>query len=121
MTVVCDTSAVPIEDRAELWVAASSEPFVPLECRPHDRPAFHGLMQTGTVGPLALSRLDMSPHTVHRLAAAARAGNVWVNMPNPLDAAAPLGGVKSSGWGREMGKDAIDLYTEVKSVWVSLS
>ncbi len=55
----------------------------------------------------------------HRLAAATRAGNVWVNMPNPLDAAAPWGGVKSSGWGREMGKDAIDLYTEVKSVWVS--
>ena len=48
-------------------------------------------------------------------------GNVWVNMPNPLDAAAPWGGVKASGWGREMGKDAIDLYTEVKSVWVSLA
>jgi len=57
----------------------------------------------------------------HRLAASVRAGNVWVNMPNPLDAAAPWGGVKASGWGREMGKDAIDLYTEVKSVWVSLS
>ena len=57
----------------------------------------------------------------HRLAAAAHAGTVWVNMPNPLDAAAPWGGVKASGWGREMGKDAIDLYTEVKSVWVSLT
>jgi len=57
----------------------------------------------------------------HRLAAATHAGNVWVNMPNPLDAAAPWGGVKASGWGREMGKEAIDLYTEVKSVWVSLA
>ncbi|MGZ8701624.1 MAG: aldehyde dehydrogenase family protein [Gaiellaceae bacterium] len=57
----------------------------------------------------------------HRLAAATRAGNVWVNMPNPIDAAAPWGGLKASGWGREMGKDAIDLYTEVKSVWVSLA
>ena len=66
MTVVCDTSAVPVEDRAELWVAASSELFVPLECRPHDRVAFHGLMQAGTVGPLALSRLEVSPHTVRR-------------------------------------------------------
>jgi acyl-CoA reductase-like NAD-dependent aldehyde dehydrogenase len=28
--------------------------------------------------------------------------------------------MKASGWGREMGRDAIDLYTEVKSVWVSL-
>ncbi len=57
----------------------------------------------------------------HRLAAAARAGNVWVNMPNSLDAAAPWGGMKAGGWGREMGTDAIELYTEVKSVWVSLS
>jgi acyl-CoA reductase-like NAD-dependent aldehyde dehydrogenase len=57
----------------------------------------------------------------HRLAGAIRAGNVWVNMPNPLDAAAPWGGSKASGWGREMGRDAIDLYTEVKSVWVALT
>jgi len=56
----------------------------------------------------------------HRVASAVRAGNVWVNMPNPLDAAAPWGGVKASGWGREMGRDAIELYTEVKSVWVAL-
>jgi aldehyde dehydrogenase (NAD+)/betaine-aldehyde dehydrogenase len=57
----------------------------------------------------------------HRVACASRVGNVWVNMPNPLDAAAPWGGAKSSGWGREMGKDAIELYTEVKSVWVALA
>jgi len=56
----------------------------------------------------------------HRMASAVRAGNVWVNMPNPLDAAAPWGGVKASGWGREMGKDALDLYTEVKSVWMAV-
>ena len=57
----------------------------------------------------------------HRLAGAVRAGNVWVNMPNPLDAAAPWGGAKASGWGREMGRDALELYTEVKSVWVALA
>ncbi len=57
----------------------------------------------------------------HRMAATVRAGNVWVNMPNPLDAAAPWGGVKASGWGREMGREAIDLYTEVKSVWMALA
>jgi aldehyde dehydrogenase (NAD+)/betaine-aldehyde dehydrogenase len=56
----------------------------------------------------------------HRLAAGIRAGTVWINMPNPVDAVAPWGGYKSSGWGREMGKDAIDLYTEKKSVWTSL-
>jgi aldehyde dehydrogenase (NAD+)/betaine-aldehyde dehydrogenase len=57
----------------------------------------------------------------HRMASAVRAGNVWVNMPNPLDAAAPWGGTKASGWGREMGREAIDLYTEVKSVWMALA
>ena len=36
MPVICDTSSVPVEDRAELWVAASSELVVLLECRPHD-------------------------------------------------------------------------------------
>lgn len=57
----------------------------------------------------------------HRLAQAVRSGTVFVNMPNPVDAAAPWGGFRASGWGREMGRGAIDLYTEVKSVWVSLA
>jgi acyl-CoA reductase-like NAD-dependent aldehyde dehydrogenase len=57
----------------------------------------------------------------HRLAHAIRSGTVFVNMPNPVDAAAPWGGFRSSGWGREMGPGAIDLYTEVKSVWTSLA
>jgi len=56
----------------------------------------------------------------HRLAAAIKAGIIWINMPNPVDAASPWGGYKASGWGREMGKEAIDLYTEVKAVWTSL-
>jgi acyl-CoA reductase-like NAD-dependent aldehyde dehydrogenase len=56
----------------------------------------------------------------HRMAAAIRAGTIWINMPNPVDPVAPWGGYKSSGWGREMGKDAIELYTEKKSVWTSL-
>jgi aldehyde dehydrogenase (NAD+)/betaine-aldehyde dehydrogenase len=57
----------------------------------------------------------------HRLAETIKAGTVYVNMVNAIDAAAPWGGYKSSGWGREMGRQAIDLYTEVKSVWTSLS
>jgi aldehyde dehydrogenase (NAD+) len=56
----------------------------------------------------------------HRLAAAVRAGTVWINMPNPVDAAAPWGGFKASGWGREMGKHALELYSERKSVWTAL-
>ena len=52
----------------------------------------------------------------HRMARAMRAGTVWINCYNIFDAALPFGGYKQSGWGREMGKEAIELYTEVKSV-----
>jgi phenylacetaldehyde dehydrogenase len=56
----------------------------------------------------------------HRLAAGLRAGTVWINCYNVFDAAAPFGGYKQSGWGREMGHHALELYTEVKNVWVNL-
>ncbi|MFI1337345.1 aldehyde dehydrogenase family protein [Streptomyces sp. NPDC020845] len=59
--------------------------------------------------------------SAHRVAGAIRAGTVFINMPNPVDASAPWGGFKASGSGREMGRGAIDLYTEVKSVWTSLA
>ncbi len=52
----------------------------------------------------------------HALASRLRAGTVWINCYNIFDAALPFGGYKQSGWGREMGKDAIELYTEVKAV-----
>jgi phenylacetaldehyde dehydrogenase len=52
----------------------------------------------------------------HRMARAMRAGTVWINCYNIFDAALPFGGYKQSGWGREMGREAIELYTEVKSV-----
>ncbi len=54
----------------------------------------------------------------HRLANGIRAGTIWVNMPNPVDATAPWGGFKASGWGREMGPYAIDTYTEVKGIFM---
>lgn len=56
----------------------------------------------------------------HKLARRIRAGIVWVNNHNQSDANFPWGGFKQSGWGREMGKDAIELYTETKSVAVYL-
>lgn len=56
----------------------------------------------------------------HRIAAQLRAGTVWINCHNIFDAALPFGGYKQSGWGREMGHEAIDLYTEVKSVCAQL-
>jgi len=56
----------------------------------------------------------------HRLAKEVKAGTVWVNCYNCFDAASPFGGFKQSGFGRELGKYALELYTQVKSVWVSL-
>ncbi|MBI4635219.1 MAG: aldehyde dehydrogenase family protein [Candidatus Rokubacteria bacterium] len=56
-----------------------------------------------------------------KAARAIRAGTVWVNAYNLFDAALPFGGFKESGFGREMGSAGLELYTEVKSVWVDLS
>ena len=57
----------------------------------------------------------------HRTAAALRAGTVWINCYGVLDSAMPFGGYKQSGWGREMGKEMLELYTEVKSVCTPIS
>jgi 5-carboxymethyl-2-hydroxymuconate semialdehyde dehydrogenase len=54
----------------------------------------------------------------HRVARAIRAGTVWVNCYNVFDPASPFGGYKESGYGRELGRYALDLYTQVKSVWL---
>ncbi|WP_313799323.1 aldehyde dehydrogenase family protein [Cytobacillus sp.] len=56
----------------------------------------------------------------HYVASKLRAGTVWVNCYNAFDAASPFGGYKQSGMGREMGSYALNNYTEVKSVWVSM-
>jgi len=56
----------------------------------------------------------------HRLAAQLRAGTVWINCYNVFDAAMPFGGYKQSGWGREMGHDALEMYTETKAVCTAI-
>ena len=56
----------------------------------------------------------------HRTAAEIKAGTVWINCHNAFDTALPFGGYKQSGWGRELGEGAIDLYTQTKSVNISL-
>jgi aldehyde dehydrogenase (NAD+) len=56
----------------------------------------------------------------HRVAAALKAGTVWVNCYDALDVAAPFGGYKQSGIGRELGKYALADYTQVKTVTVAV-
>jgi len=57
----------------------------------------------------------------HGMARRLKAGTVWINTYNLYDAALPFGGFKQSGFGRELGREALDYYTEVKSVWVNLA
>jgi phenylacetaldehyde dehydrogenase len=52
----------------------------------------------------------------HALAKKIKAGSVWINCYNVFDAALPFGGYKQSGWGREMGHEVLEAYTEVKAV-----
>jgi aldehyde dehydrogenase (NAD+) len=57
----------------------------------------------------------------HSIANKVRAGTVWVNCYDVFDAAAPFGGFKQSGIGRELGEYGLSQYTEVKTVTVKLS
>ena len=57
----------------------------------------------------------------HQTARAIKAGTVWINTYNLYDVALPFGGYKQSGFGRELGKEALDQYTQTKSVWMDLS
>jgi len=56
----------------------------------------------------------------HALAKKLRAGTVWINCYNVFDASLPFGGYKQSGWGREMGHEVLEAYTEVKAVTAQL-
>ena len=57
----------------------------------------------------------------HRVAREIKAGTVWINTYRALSYASPFGGYKQSGYGREMGLDALREFTQVKSVWVDLA
>ena len=69
---------------------------------------------------LAASVWSNNLSAVHRIVPRLRAGTVWVNAHNVLDNALPLGGFKQSGQGRDLGRAAVESYTELKSVCMAV-
>jgi len=73
-----------------------------------------------TVYGLAAGVWTRDVKKAHAIASKIKAGTVWINCYNVFDAALPFGGYKQSGWGREMGHEVLNNYTEVKSVCSAL-
>lgn len=69
---------------------------------------------------LAASIFTRDIGRAHRVAKRLKAGTIGINTHHVVDPALPFGGFKQSGWGREMGWEAIELYTELRSVGVAL-
>lgn len=78
------------------------------------------LEANNTVYGLAASIWTRDLSTAHKMARLIKAGSIWINCHNVFDAALPFGGYKQSGWGREMGAEVLNNYTEVKAVTVKL-
>lgn len=100
---------------------ARNEIFGPVLCViPFDDLEEAAALADATEFGLAAGVWTQDVRKAHTLAARLKAGTVWVNTYNRFDAAAPYGGVKQSGYGRENGRAVLDELTQLKTVWVNL-
>jgi phenylacetaldehyde dehydrogenase len=110
-TVLVNTKAgMKVVDEEIFGPVVCAQPFDEIE----EVEALANSTSYGLAG--AVWTTDMSK--AHRVAHMMKAGTVWINCYNIFDAALPFGGYKQSGWGREMGREVLEQYTETKSVVV---
>lgn len=99
------------------------EIFGPVVCvEPFDSDNFDDIARIAndTEFGLSASIWTSNLRTAHLMARKIKAGGVGINVHNYANPALPFGGFKQSGWGREMGKEMMGLYTEIKSIIVKL-
>ncbi|MBU2668900.1 aldehyde dehydrogenase family protein [Actinoplanes bogorensis] len=110
-----------LTDVTEDSVVVQQEIFGPVVvASPFDAPEQIGRAVNNTVYGLAAGIWTRDLSAAHRIAAEVKAGTVYVNTYHSGDAALPFGGFKQSGWGRELGEEGLELYTETKSVVMKL-
>ena len=115
---VAPTVFTDVKDEMQI---VREEIFGPVVCAiPFNDPAEVAAAGNDTAYGLAAAVWTKDIAKAHRMAETLKAGTVWINCYNMFDAASPFGGYKQSGFGREMGKAALEMYTQVKSVWVNL-
>ncbi len=101
---------------------AQEEIFGPVVCVIKFKDEKDAIFQANdTIYGLASAVWTQDLTKAHRVARAIKAGTVWVNTYNQLPNEAAFGGYKQSGVGRELGVHALELYTQVKSVFVDLN
>jgi phenylacetaldehyde dehydrogenase len=99
---------------------AREEIFGPvLSCAPFSTTEEAISLANDTAYGLSASVWTKSLSRAQTVVAGLQAGTVWINTHNPVDAALPFGGVKGSGYGRELGPEQLNAYLNTKSVWVA--
>jgi phenylacetaldehyde dehydrogenase len=102
----------------------TEEIFGPVACAmPFDDEDLDALAKdaNNTEYGLAASIWTNNLGAAHKLAAKIKSGTVWINCHNFNDVTMPFGGFKQSGWGRELGAQALELYTQTKTVAIRLT